>query len=133
MLLFSFNMSHSTFYATVSTCQDVRSQCNFMAGVGNLSAPKGKFSPITDGWWKNQMSFNVNWCLYLACILPSEKFCSEQELLFIPPLTKISQYEAFIIAHHTCLHCPGKTLHTKYKFQLIALIMRSLKNSFQTQ
>ena len=47
--LFSLNMSHSTIYATVSNCQDIKSQCNFMAGVGNLSAPKGNFSLITDG------------------------------------------------------------------------------------
>lgn len=48
-LFSSLNMSHSTFYATVSNCQDVKSQCNFMAGVGNLSAPKGNFSLVTDG------------------------------------------------------------------------------------
>lgn len=95
-LFSSLNMSHSTFYATVSNCQDVKKQCNFMAGVRNLSAPKGNFSLITDGWWKNQMSFNVNWCLYPIWVLTSEKFCSKDELLFIMLLTKISHHEAIL-------------------------------------
>lgn len=129
----SLNMSHSTFYATVSNGQDVRSQCNFMAGVGNLSAPKGKFSPITDGWCKNQIPFNVNWCLYPIWIPTSEKFCSKHELFFIMLLTKISHHEGFTVVNHTCLYCPGRDLHTRYKFPLLPLLTRNLKNSFKTQ
>ena len=37
------------------------------------------------------------------------------------------------MANHTCLYCPGVSLHTKYKFALLALITKSLKNSFKTE
>lgn len=70
------------------------------------------------------MSFNVNRCLYPVSILTSEKVYSEL-------LTKTSQYEAFIRANHTCFYCPRRTLHTKYKFQLKSLIMRSLNIHFK--